>query len=230
MKTISTNAFFDTGALRYEFIDEEFAGHYSFDLFPLNTPRELEVIDRRPVASRNITHLAHLGLDINVHKEHASYFLTRLGYYSLILGIPWMKHHEISISFSSNQISFASEKCKRKCISSALPVTTTVIHPEPNTKLDICMIGATLFLCLTRKKMVQLFSVSLHAIKSTLGVKEKRDLREIVIVEYHDLLSLFSETRRKNLPPHRKYHLQINLKEGKNPLFDCSSACAPKNS
>lgn len=164
IKTISSHAPIDTGASGYAFIHKEFAHYHSVDLFPLNTPCELEVIDGRPVASGNITHLSHLGQDNNEHKEHAPFFVTKLGHYPLVLEIPWMKHHDMTIRFSSNQVSFTSEKCKRKCICSALPVTTTGIHPEPTSKLDICMIGAAPFMHFTRQNTVQQFSVTLHDI------------------------------------------------------------------
>lgn len=124
----------------------------------------------------------------------------------------------MSICFTSNQVSFSSEECKRNYISSALQVTTIGIHPKPTSKLDICIIGQP-FMSLTRKKMVQLFSVSLHKINIALGEKKKRNPKEIVYTEYHELLSLFSETGRNTLLPNRKYYFQIDLKEGKEPSF-----------
>lgn len=74
-------------------------------------------------------------------------------------------------------------------------------------------------MCLTRKKTVQLFSISQLDINIALGVKKKQEPREIVPAEYDDRLSLFSEEGSNILLPHRKYDHQINLKEGKESLF-----------
>jgi hypothetical protein len=42
-------------------------------------------------------------------------FMTKLGYYPLMLGIPWLKLHDIVIHFASNLITFGSQYCLTHC-------------------------------------------------------------------------------------------------------------------
>ena len=91
-------------------MDEDFARHHQFPLIPLKTPRVLEVIDRRPMASGMITHLLRAKLQIRHHVEDAFFFVTRLGHYLLILGIPWLQHHDVNIPFILYKLTFNSER------------------------------------------------------------------------------------------------------------------------
>ena len=47
----------DDGATGFAFMDEAFAHRHQFPLIPLKKPRDLEVIDGRPVVSGQITHI-----------------------------------------------------------------------------------------------------------------------------------------------------------------------------
>lgn len=87
---LSSHALLDCGATGYAFMDEEFAQKYKFPLFKLKTPRTLEVIDGRPIASGIITHITKVPLDINGHREDAPMFITKLGHYLVVLGLPWL--------------------------------------------------------------------------------------------------------------------------------------------
>ena len=75
------------------------------------TPRTLEVIDRRLIASGMITHLVGPKLQIRHHVEDAFFFVTRLGHYLLVFGIPWLQHHDVNIRFNLNKLTFDSERC-----------------------------------------------------------------------------------------------------------------------
>ena len=85
---ISSHALIDNGATGFAFMDEDFARRHQFPLIPLKTPHALEVIDRRPIASGMITHLVRAKHQIRHHVEDAFFFVTRLGHYPHVLGIP----------------------------------------------------------------------------------------------------------------------------------------------
>jgi hypothetical protein len=85
---IKTYALIDCGATGYAFIDDTFVRHHKLPLFPLKEPRILEVIDGRPISSGAITHLCKSHLQINQHVEPISLFVTKLGHYPIVLGIP----------------------------------------------------------------------------------------------------------------------------------------------
>ena len=59
--------------------------------------RELEVIYRRLIKSRNIIHMTKISLFINGCEERLLAFITHLGYYPLVLGKPRLKRHDVSI-------------------------------------------------------------------------------------------------------------------------------------
>jgi hypothetical protein len=35
-------------------------------------------------------------------------FVTKLGYYPIVLGIPWLKEHNVAIRFASNLVTFVA--------------------------------------------------------------------------------------------------------------------------
>jgi hypothetical protein len=110
-KDTPSHALIDCGATGKSFIDENFARQHQWDLIPLNEPRVLEVIDGRCISSGTITHVVKLPFSIGNHGEELIAFVTNLGHYSLVLGIPWLRHHDVSIRFSRNTITFDSPAC-----------------------------------------------------------------------------------------------------------------------
>jgi predicted aspartyl protease len=110
-QTISTIALIDCGATGYSFVDRKFARHHNLPTHPLDHPRQLEVIDGRPIATGDVTHLATATLNIQGHNETLPMFVTKLGHYPLVLGIPWLKDHDPTIEFRTNRCHGASPLC-----------------------------------------------------------------------------------------------------------------------
>jgi len=88
--SIQTPAMIDTGAMGFVFIDENFVRQHKFSRYGLNPPKDLEVIDGRPIESGKITHLTKISCQIQDHTEMLPAFITKLGHFSLVLGIPWL--------------------------------------------------------------------------------------------------------------------------------------------
>ena len=124
-KTIATHALIDCGATGIAFIDEDFAHHHQLPLTPLQYPRSLEVIDGRPISSGDITHLANTHLSSLEHHETLPMFVTKLGHYPVVLGIPWLELHDVVIRFSSRTLRFGSQYCASHCNR-----TPTVVHAD----------------------------------------------------------------------------------------------------
>jgi hypothetical protein len=110
-KNTPSHALVDCGATGKSFIDENFARQHQWDLISLHEPRVLEVIDGRRISSGTITHVVKLPFSIGDHSEELIAFVTNLGHYPLVLGIPWLRHHDVSIRFSTNTITFDSPAC-----------------------------------------------------------------------------------------------------------------------
>ena len=107
---VSSHTLIDNGATSFTFIEEDFACHHQFPLIPLKKPRTLEVINGRPIVSGIITHLVRTKLQIRHHVEDAFFFVTRLGHYPLVLGIPWLQHHDVNIRFIHHKLTFNAER------------------------------------------------------------------------------------------------------------------------
>jgi predicted aspartyl protease len=83
-------ALIDCGATGYTFIDEDFACCHHLPLHLLKSPRNLIVIDGRPITSGAITDITRTCLAIHNHQEDIPLFVTKLAYYPIDLGIPWL--------------------------------------------------------------------------------------------------------------------------------------------
>jgi hypothetical protein len=85
---IECHALIDCDATGYAFIDEDKAHRHYLPLHLLKSPRNLTVIDERPVTLGALTHITRTCLAIQNLQEDISLFMTILGHYSIVLGIP----------------------------------------------------------------------------------------------------------------------------------------------
>ena len=126
---IPTHTLINCSATGYAFVDDEFACYHSLPRYYLKTERELEVIDRRPIKSGNITHITKISLFINGHKERLPAFIMHLGHYPLVLGKPWLKRHDVSIQFATDIVRFYSLYCLNNCTEHAVLNKGITIDP-----------------------------------------------------------------------------------------------------
>jgi hypothetical protein len=84
------HALIDSGTTSYVLIDEECTHHHHLPLHLFQLPRNLTVIDERPVTSGAITHIICTYLATHNHQENILPFVTKLGHPPIVLGIPWL--------------------------------------------------------------------------------------------------------------------------------------------
>ena len=221
---IPTHALVDCGATGYAFIDEDFARQQNIPLTKLKTPRTLEVIDGRPVESGEVTYIAKTHMRIGTHHEEILMFVTKLGHYPVVLGLPWMKRHDVSVRFVKGTLTFDSDFCLDHCCNTAATVKA-VSTPLPE-RINIAMIAGSTFSCLAKKskQVDSVFKLTIHAIDKALrpedeDILEDSKIKELVPEEYHDYLPLFKKAAASVLPPHRPYDHTIPLKDGFAPPF-----------
>ena len=89
-KVIQTHALIDCGAKEIVFVDKDYVHHHELEEKWLRQTRELEVINRRPIESGTITTIVKMNLGIKGNQEELPAFVTMLGYYSIVLGLPWL--------------------------------------------------------------------------------------------------------------------------------------------
>jgi hypothetical protein len=79
------------------FIDQTFAREKKFALLQLRNPRRLEMVDELQSAAGRITHLVRLPIDIQGHREELSCLMTQPSQHPIVLGIPWLQRHDVTI-------------------------------------------------------------------------------------------------------------------------------------
>jgi hypothetical protein len=213
--SIQTHALIDTGCSGFAFIDEIFARHNNLPFLPLKSPHTLEVIDGRPISSGQITHLYYLPLSIDSHNETIPFFVTKLGSYPLILGIPWLQLHDATLRFKDNSILFDSEYCKRKCNSSVRPVPIKGIAPP----LRFHLVSSAALCRFARRDKLKIFSTTIEEIDQAIGNAPKEDWRNRVPTRYKTFHKMIDEKFSNEMPPRHPYDHKIPLKEGKEPPF-----------
>jgi predicted aspartyl protease len=165
-KEIPNHALIDCGATGYAFIDQDFAHRHELPLRPLKTPRALEVIDGRKISSGDITRLAEAHLSIHEHREKLPIFVTKLGHYPIVLGIPWLKQHDVAICFASNLVTFGSQYCLAYCNDRAVTVRGTSEEPPESlptnaAPISIAMIGPAPLVRQAKRNRLRVNAISL---------------------------------------------------------------------
>lgn len=56
-------------------------------------------------------------------------FVTKLSYYPIVLGMPWIRLHDVGVWFASNTVTFTSQYCFTPC--DDLFVTAEAFTEEP---------------------------------------------------------------------------------------------------
>jgi hypothetical protein len=236
---IPTHSLIDCGAMGIAFMDQDFACHHQIPLQELKGKKQVEVIDGRPIESGDVTHIAKVGMKIQEHKEQLPMFIMKLGYYPIVLGIPWLLLNDVAIHFVSNTVTFGSQYCITHCHDTSVTVQgVTEEPPEPVYQVkdifeplirpprpfrgDIVMLNGAFFFRTVKKEKLQAFKASLYDINKAIEAKElkERPLEEIVPEQYHEFLPLFNKVLADRLPLHRPgMDDEVRLKDGKTPTW-----------
>ena len=171
-------------------------------------------------------------------------FITALGHYPIVLGIPWIRQHDFGIRFASDIITFGSQYCLAHC--TEFPTTIKAMQQDPPEcnhsppfqmphqatrketleeafprPIKINLIRAVPFILQIRKDKSQVLSLSLYENNKALDREAIKvvDLKTAIPEEYQDFLPLFDEVIARKLPPHRPCDHTMPLKEGFTPPF-----------
>ena len=116
----------DCGATA-SFIDSLFAQLHGLKLIPLQHPRDLTVADGKIISSGAITHTVRIALALGgTHHEVLKLFITTLGQYPVVLGLPWLRKHDPRIHSSENIVTFDSKYCLEHCITTSSHQAMTI--------------------------------------------------------------------------------------------------------
>ena len=149
--------------------------------------------------------------------------MTTLGHYKLVLGILWMRDHDVKLNFAENSLEFTADKCHTTCMKAPTKVYSE-LPKHPDDPIQIFMISTTSYHRMTKKmnqKNHHTFAMSLYDIHQALRDSEsdERAMADTVPPEYHESLPLFRKVNADQLPLHCPYDHQIELREGLTPSF-----------
>jgi hypothetical protein len=92
----------------------------------------------------------------------------KLRHYPIVLGIPWLRQHDVCLHFAQNEVIFDSSYCLSHCLDNSLYVQGTIQDP-PTQQLD---------------------SIARPCSHTVLEVQKTQ---KVVPLEYYDFLLLFMD-------------------------------------
>ena len=134
----------DTGTSGFAFINENFVCQHNFPRYRLNPPRDLEVINGRPIASGQIMHLTKISSQIQDHTETLPTFITKFGHFSLVLRIPWLRRHAIITDVVSNSVRFQYPDHRNPPVAPQVALQTIGVLPKTTNMATEAPKGTTI--------------------------------------------------------------------------------------
>jgi len=219
---IPTYALIDCGATGNAFMDQDFARHHQIPLQNLKEKRQVEVINGRPIQSGDMTRIAQMGIMIQDDKEQLPMAVMKLGHDPIVLRIPSLWLHDVTVHFVSNTVTFGSQYCTTHhpdapvmvqgvTEESLVPVDSSrrIFEPQIDRQWpfrgNIVMLNGSSFFQTIKKGKLEVFNASLYDINKAIEAKdlEERPMEEIVPEQYHDFLPLFNKVLADRLPPNQ---------------------------
>ena len=110
-------------------------------------------------------HMTKLKMTIAGHQEKIPLFVTKLGHYSIVLGLLWLQHHDVNIPFSKNTVTFDSDYCLQHCCENGNATSITSIS-IPIPEKNIAMIAGSTYTNLVKRKrnVVAMFTTTVYQI------------------------------------------------------------------
>ena len=173
----------DNGATGYAFMDPSLAQTLNCPQTRLAVPRILQTFDGSESISGRITHTASAILTVGDHSELTRFFVTKLGEFPVIVGLPWLQRHNPLIDWSNSTLTLGSDYCLSHCLAAKRPYTVHMFTPDPlvpapspakETKpaIDISMIGAIPFVRQARKRQTDVFTIRYQDVERALAETE----------------------------------------------------------
>lgn len=114
MKWIKAHTLADTGASATAFVSSAFIKQHYLSVVKLTQPRKLKLADDQ--SATLITHCAQVYFRLGDHYDEIWCFVTNLGKFDVILGMPWLDQHDPKLSFRKRTLTFDSDFCASRCL------------------------------------------------------------------------------------------------------------------
>lgn len=185
----------DTGCLCYGLCDTRFAQKHNFTRIPIK-PREITAFDGK--VSSIIDEIAVVTLDLDGHREERVFmYVTPIGDYNMILGMPWITAQDAMISGPRSEMKINS--------TGTIVRSKEAFFGKQKELSQSVQISATSFMMLKHRqnRHIQAFAASMADINKALRVKQRTDPATKLPNHFKDLLKAFDSKEAEKLPPHR---------------------------
>jgi hypothetical protein len=204
--TVKTAAMVDSGATVL-FLDKKFADSQKMWQEPLEQPIHLFNIDGTLNEASSITHQVSLYLHVGDKEENHNFYVTQITPERVILGLPWLRHHNPSINWQTGTMHLsASQEVTPE------PLEVEVMNIRVN-RMECCL--------LLKEKVVNTiqdevfcmagFTYSQKITEKANIAKGKKTFEEMVPAPYRDFAKVFSEEESQHLPEHQPWDHTIDL-------------------
>jgi len=126
-KKITTPALLDCYATGIAFIDIDSVSQHKIPNSRLSTPGQINIRDRRPISSGEVTVIVCLTVSIQNHAKILSLFLITLQY-PIVPAISCLVMHDVFIYFSSYNHQFDNKNCKESLQAGKITTGRTILN------------------------------------------------------------------------------------------------------
>ena len=212
-----------------QFIDLDFVLGLNLALDKKNTLEDLVLADGVRSKVGQITYTCTLKLMIDQHLETLTFHVTKLARWNLIVGKPWLKRYNPTANWTMNSVTFTSGFCHAHY----LPTYTKIPDlpqnlppekaPEASLILGITLISHAALRVAVHRLGAECYVITMMAfpVATDKPSLETELVAKLVPSEYHDYLSVFSESEAYALPPQCYVDHAIPLVDGGKPPFGC---------
>jgi len=206
----NTTTLVDSGASE-NFVDKTYAEASGIPMQQKATPRRGLTVDGSEVTGGPVTHDVQVHLTINHHEEDIRLHCITIGNAPIILGLPWLKLHDLVIGWKNHTVKVHSDHCIEKCLPSS-PRAITVPEEKAMEQYyrktpENWEIGKT--------DTWEVCQTVINKIK-----ENSKTSKNPIPPEYYKFLEVFTEKEPTAPPYHRTHNHHIPLEEGKRPLYE----------
>jgi len=201
----ATTALVDSGASK-NFIYRAYTEASRIQIHQKAVPSRVLTVDGSEVTGGPVTHDAQIHLTINHNEDDIRLHCITIGNAPIILGLPWLKLHDLVIGWKNHTVKFHSDHCAEKCLPSS-PRANMVPEEKATEQYyrktpENWEIGET--------DPWEVCQTVINKIKET-----SKTSKNPIPLEYHEFLKVFTEKEPMAPLPHRTHDHHIPLEEGK---------------
>src|SRR5260221_1661298 len=199
LTSITTSALLDSGATGM-FINWDFMWRHRLETTPLPQPVLLHNVDGSTNEHGSIMEEVHTLLCFRQHSERAQFAVTNLGQQSVIIGHPWLLHHNLEVDWTAQKVSMTHclTGCNGQVLNLELPL-------EPGDAVY------AILLTLEWEERICATLTPSQRLAEEAQAQQVHPPESAIPERYKDFADVFSEEAFAHLPPCKAWDHAIEL-------------------